>query len=79
MTFKDLFGKPGENFHAARLFGFAFNDIAATLLLSYIISIYSRYKSVWKIFILLVCLGEILHILFGVDTAFIKILKSIAS
>lgn len=60
--------------HSSRIFGFALNDILATIvgsiLTSYIFKVSLLYSLVfWFV------LGEILHIAFGVDTAFLEMIR----
>ena len=68
-----LLGEPGKGVHAARFFGFALNDtlmtIAAALITSYVFNIVW-----WKSMIAWFVAGEILHVLFCVDTEFLKVI-----
>jgi len=66
-----LLGKRGEGVHSKRIGGFALNDtlatIAAAALTSYFFNISFLYSLLgWFIG------GELLHIAFGVDTAFLE-------
>jgi hypothetical protein len=68
-----LLGKRGEGVHSSRIMGFAMNDILATivvaLLTSWIYNVSFLYSfMVWFI------LGEILHLVFGVDTRFLELI-----
>lgn len=85
-TYKDLLGKPGQGFHRQRIFGFALFDIIGTAIAAYLISIYSNSRhfnsrsfnyNFIKSFLILFLLGTFLHIIFCVDTAFLKLLKTI--
>jgi hypothetical protein len=74
--YKNIFGKPYQGLHALRIKHFALIDILLTIILALIIAYLTNY-SVFLILIFLLILGEFLHIIFCVDTAFIKMLKSI--
>jgi len=71
--YSTLLGEPGKGVHAARLFGFALNDtlmtIGAALLTSYVFNIVW-----WKSMIAWFVAGEILHVLFCVDSAFLRVI-----
>ena len=69
--FKDIFGKPGEWVHQYRFGGIAIVDTLATALIALLIS---RRRFV-EVFIALFILGEVLHWLFCVDTAFIVLMR----
>ena len=69
-----LLGIRGQGVHANRIMGFALNDIIATIvvaiLTSYLWNISFLYSLLgWFI------LGEVLHYVFCVDTAFLDLLK----
>ena len=71
---EDIFGRPYEGFHEARLAGFARNDTLGTIGIAYVISTYTG----WKILPTMVgtfAFGEACHLYFGVDTEFIRIVK----
>lgn len=74
--YKDVLGKPNEGFHKERLFGMARNDLLGTIAISVIIGLLLK-KNILLVFIIIFLLGVLLHILFCVDTAFIKFLKKI--
>jgi hypothetical protein len=66
-------GVPGEGVHAQRFMGLALNDTIATvvvaLLTAWIFKISLLYSLIgW------VVAGEVLHYVFGVNTAFLKML-----
>lgn len=71
-------GIPGEGFHSQRIFGFALNDIIGTIVIAAITSFLTKI-SFWFSLIAWFVLGEILHFLFCVDTAIIKLFKSKAN
>jgi hypothetical protein len=68
-----ILGVPGEGVHAQRFMGLALNDTIATvvaaLLTAWIFKISFLYSVIgWFV------AGEILHYVFGVNTAFLKML-----
>jgi hypothetical protein len=76
--YKDILGKPGEDFHAKRFMGFAKNDIIGTIVLAYIFSIvvaYLKYEITFlQSFGCWLLLAFFLHWLFCVETTLNKIL-----
>ena len=68
-------GIPGEGFHSQRVLGFALNDFIGTIVIAAIFSYFTKISFLFS-FIGWFVLGEILHYLFCVDTAFIKLFKS---
>ncbi len=71
--YSTLLGVPGEGIHAQRFLGLALNDtlmtIAAALLTSFLFSIHPVTSLiVWFV------AGEVLHYIFGVNTAFLKMI-----
>jgi hypothetical protein len=71
--YKDLFGKPGEGFHSARIFGLALGDTLGTILLSLVVS-YVFKLDIWISLITMFVLGEVSHYLFGTQTAFLTLI-----
>jgi hypothetical protein len=68
-----ILGVPGEGVHAQRFMGIALNDTIATfvaaLLTAWIFKISFLYSVIgWFV------AGEVLHYVFGVNTAFLKML-----
>lgn len=76
-AFKNVLGTPSQGFHAARLGPFALWDTIGTIIGAYLIQItffpQTSYASVlfWAF-----VLAEILHAVFCVETAFIKMVKN---
>jgi len=68
--YKSILGNPGVGVHSYRLFNISVVDVALTVLLAYLLSVWKRW-TFWKTFIGLFVLGEILHYIFCVDTAVI--------
>ena len=74
--YKDIFGVPNQGIHQHRLFGFAIMDIIPTIIVAWLISLIFKINF-WISLITLFLFGEILHAVFCVETAFIKMIKSI--
>jgi len=68
--YKYILGIPEKGFHATRLFGLALNDTLGTIVLALIVS-YIYSIPIWKSIVGMFVLGEVLHYLFGVQTAFL--------
>lgn len=78
--YKNILGQPGKGFHKQRFMGMALYDWIGTLLITLIWAYIEEDNSlpnIISIFFIVFILGEILHIIFGVDTAFIKWLKNL--
>lgn len=71
--YKDILGKPREGAHSIRIpiIDWALVDVLLTILLVYIFYLLG-YTHVVLLFIFFFLLGEMLHYIFGVKTAFIK-------
>ena len=65
-------GIRGQGFHSSRILGFALNDILGTLGLAMITS-YMFNGSLLYNFLVWFILGEVLHLAYGVDTAFLEL------
>ena len=63
-----ILGIPGQGVHAKRIFGYALNDILATIVLALITS-YLLKMGFLETFISWFIIGEILHYVFGTQTA----------
>jgi hypothetical protein len=74
--YKFIFGKTNEGFHKIRVLGFAAFDIIATVLVGALIA-YIFGLSYIKIIGYLFLLSIILHWLFCVDTAFMKMMGNV--
>jgi hypothetical protein len=72
--YKYILGIPEKGFHATRLFGFALNDTIGTIVLAFIVT-YIYEVPLWKSLMSMFVLGEVLHYLFGVQTAFLTAIK----
>lgn len=73
--YANIGGIPGEGFHSQRVFGFAFNDTIGTIVIAVIFSLITKISFLFSLIGWFV-LGEILHYLFCVDTAFLALFKS---
>ena len=65
-----VLGIPGEGVHAPRIWGYARNDILGTIGLAIITSFFTN-TSFLKNLLVWFILGEVLHIAFGTQTAFL--------
>ena len=68
--YRFIFGVPEKGFHSTRFFGFALNDTLGTIVLAFIVT-YIYEVSLWKSLVGMFVLGEVLHYLFGAQTAFL--------
>lgn len=72
MLLKDILGKPGKGIHF-HIYGIAIMDVLATIILGYRVwknMPYALFYTIW-----LFMIGEILHLIIGVNTTIIKWLK----
>lgn len=72
--FKNALGIPGEGVHSYRIFGLAAFDIIATIIVAIISSFYTN-TSLALNFLGWFILGEVLHYVFCVKTAFLKLIS----
>lgn len=86
MSLAHILGEPRKGFHEKRIpyVDLAFNDTVGTLFIAFLLSFTGIMKSVKGtvkrtvyFFVILFVIGEVLHILFGVETEFVKKLKSL--
>ena len=63
--YKDIFGVSREGIHSIRVFDFAIIDIIMTFIGAFIISYFFKFN--------LILLGQILHMLFCVETKFVSL------
>ena len=71
--YANALGVPGEGVHAARIFGLARNDFIMTIIAA-IITAYALNISFLLSFTVWFIAGEVLHYLFGTNTAFLKMI-----
>jgi hypothetical protein len=74
-SYKDIFGRPREGAHAYRIFDIAVVDVAATVILAFIISRLFGL-SFWKSLVALFIIGILSHRAFCVRTKVDKLLFS---
>lgn len=72
--YANLFGVPGQGVHSTRILGMAQNDWLATIILAILISFMFNVNFVYSLVGLFV-LGEILHYVYGVKSAFLKMIR----
>ena len=65
--YSTLLGVPKEGVHAKRMFGFALNDIIATIVVAAITSYFLNVSFLYSLAIWFIA-GEFLHYVFGVQT-----------
>jgi hypothetical protein len=70
--YKDIFGVSREGIHSIRVFDFAIIDIIMTFIGAFIISYFFKFNLILT-FIYLFILGQILHMLFCVETKFVSL------
>jgi hypothetical protein len=73
--YKNILGIPNQGIHKTRILGFAFWDIVGTILLGMFLSQYTELSVLTSIAGLFI-LAQVLHYVFCVDTAFMKIISS---
>ena len=71
--YKDIFGKPGKGVHSYRFMNIAVVDVAATLLVAFLIAYFTK-RPFLNVSIILFILGIISHRLFCVTTTVDKLL-----
>lgn len=71
--YANLLGVPGQGVHSPRIFGYARNDFIATILVALITSYFYNISFILSFF-LWFSAGEILHYVFGTQTAFLTTL-----
>ena len=74
--YKSILGDPGTGFHSTRIMSFALWDIVGTIVMSWVLSKYSKMSFV-KSTVVMFAVAVLLHWLFCVDTTFMKFLYSI--
>ena len=71
--YKDIFGQPNKGVHSYRFLNIAIVDLIGTILISLLISRLIE-KNIYVVFCILMLIGFILHVLFCVDTALVKMI-----
>jgi hypothetical protein len=68
--FANLLGIPGEGVHATRIGGYAFVDTLLTVIAAYFTTYFIKISLLWSLIIWFI-LGEVFHVTYGVQTAFL--------
>ena len=71
--YANALGVPREGVHAKRIFGLAQNDILATIVLSVITAVAFKMPFLYTLIGWFI-IGELLHYIFGVNTAFLHMI-----
>lgn len=71
--YANLLGVPGQGVHAPRLAGLAYNDILLTLAAICITTVATGY-SIWLVALAWFVAGELFHVAFGTQTAFLTLI-----
>ena len=71
--YANILGKPGHGVHEQRFMGLALNDTIATFIVA-LLTMWAFSVPLLYAFLGLFIAGEILHYIFGVNTAFLKII-----
>lgn len=75
-VYRNIFGTPDAGVHSIRFMNLAVVDVLFTLIVAYIISIFSKYSFFWMS-VALFSLGIFFHYLFCVDTTVAKMISKI--
>jgi hypothetical protein len=67
----NILGVPGQGFHSTRFMGLALNDILGTIGLA-LLTTYFFNVPFWKSLLAWFVAGEVLHYVYGVNSAFLK-------
>lgn len=71
--YKNIFGEPRKGVHSIRLFDFAIVDILLTIVVALFIAYIFKTSFLFTLLSLFI-VGELLHILFCVETKFVNML-----
>lgn len=72
--FKNILGEPGKGIHKLRIGNFALLDALGTIILGWLLSKYTKLTVIQSIIGLFI-VGQMLHFIFCVDTAFMNLLN----
>ena len=72
--YKNILGEPNKGIHQYKIFNIAIFDVLFTVIGAYIIAKYFNIKF-FTVLMFLLILGELLHLIFCVDTEVIKLIK----
>jgi len=71
--YANALGVPGQGVHSTRIFGLSLNDILLTIIGAILLSFLLGYNF-WTVLLVFFILGEVLHYLFGTQTAFLTMI-----
>ena len=71
--YKNLLGEPGKGVHSFRIAGIAVADVLLTILISWLFAKITKMPF-WASLLIWLLLGQIMHVLFCVDTSLTKFL-----
>lgn len=71
--YKYALGIPEQGVHATRFLGLALNDTLMTIIGSALLAFFTGYSFLLT-FLFIFVLGEVLHVLFGTQTAFLTMI-----
>lgn len=71
--YKDILGKPNKGVHSYRIFNIAIIDVLLTIIVAYILSIFTKYNFVYTLIFMFI-LGIVSHRIFCVRTTIDKLL-----
>jgi len=72
--YANILGEPNKGVHSIRLFGLSVIDIILTIIGAYVIS--KAYNiDFWQSLLGFFVLGEVLHYIFGANTAFLQMIN----
>lgn len=71
--YASLLGIPGKGVHSTRFMGLALNDMIATVVAAFITTFFIDITFLQSLLAWFV-VGEVLHWVFGVDTAFLRMI-----
>ena len=71
--YANYLGVPGQGVHSTRILGMALNDWLATIILAILISFMFNVNFIYSLVGLFI-LGEVLHYVYGVKTAFLEMI-----
>lgn len=74
INYSKIFSIKGEGIHKYRVFGFSIIDILLTIALAFFTSKFIKINYEVAL-VLWFVIGELAHIIFGVETAFLSLLK----
>ena len=71
--YANILGVPGKGIHAPRILGLAYNDTLLTIALICVTTVFSGV-SIWLVALFWFLVGELAHVAFGSQTAFLTMI-----